>query len=380
MSDHASPPLAVLVVGAGPAALEGALALQRLAHDRVEITLVAPEPSFVYRPLAVAEPFGLGQAVRFSLEGLARERGFRLVTDAVAAVDTGRRQIALAGGDTLDYDALLLAVGAEPREALPGALMFRGPQDVDALRSALAALRVATPARVAFVATRHTAWTLPIYELALMTARWAQERDLQIEPWLVTYESRASSAFGPEAATTVAELLELTGVRLWTGAEAEVVEDGRLWMSMEGGIPIALAVALPRPVGRRIPGLPADELGFVPVDAYGHVAGAPDVYAAGDMTTRPLRQGGLAALQADAAASAIAARAGAAVSPDPYRPRLRAMLLTGERPRYLTHAPGDAGETWDEPPWWPPHKIAGRHLGPYLAAHPELRRGAAVHS
>ena len=26
----------------------------------------------------------------------------------------------------------------------------------------------------------------------------------------------------------------------------------------------------------------------------------------------------------------------------------------------------------DEAPWWPPHKIAGRHLAPYLATHADL--------
>ena len=51
---------------------------------------------------------------------------------------------------------------------------------------------------------------------------------------------------------------------------------------------------------------------------------------------------------------------------------LRAMLLTGSSPRYLRHAPHDRGLAVDEAPWWPPHKIAGRELAPYLSAHPEL--------
>ena len=100
--------------------------------------------------------------------------------------------------------------------------------------------------------------------------------------------------------------------------------------------------------------------------------GLPDVYAVGDMTSRPLKQGGLATQQADAAAAAIAAAAGAPVEAAAYRPVLRAMLLTGDRPRYLRRAPGDRGRAADEAPWWPPHKIAGRELAPYLTAHPEL--------
>ena len=99
------------------------------------------------------------------------------------------------------------------------------------------------------------------------------------------------------------------------------------------------------------------------------------MYAIGDMTSRPVKQGGLATQQADAAASALAAWAGAGVRPVPYRPELRTVLLTGGAPRYLHRLSGRAGggaEIAEEPPWWPPHKIAARHLAPYLAAHPEL--------
>jgi sulfide:quinone oxidoreductase len=101
------------------------------------------------------------------------------------------------------------------------------------------------------------------------------------------------------------------------------------------------------------------------------------------MTTRPLKQGGLATQQADAAASAIAAWAGAQVVPQPYRPVLRAVLLTGGTPRYLRHGRAEPGMPASlaagDAPWWPPHKIAGRELAPYLNAHPELQLQPTVH-
>jgi sulfide:quinone oxidoreductase len=96
------------------------------------------------------------------------------------------------------------------------------------------------------------------------------------------------------------------------------------------------------------------------------------------VTTRPLRQGGLATQQADAAATAIARQAGASVESAPYHPTLRGMLLTGRQPQYLSRTPGWPGEASEDAPWWPPHKIAGRHLGPYLASHPELREPERV--
>jgi len=364
--------LRVAVAGGGPAALEGALALQRLAGDRVDITIVSAERTFSYRPLSVTEPFGLGAPVRYDIAGLAEDRWIDFVHAKVTGVYAPLQRLELAGGESLEYDALLLALGARAREALPGALTFGGSHDVPAIRRALAALRRHEPLRVAFVATPDTAWTLPLYELALLTARWAEAEGLALEPWLITHEPRALGVFGPDAATPVVEALDDAGVRLWTGAYADEVADGRLWLSAEGGMPVDLAVALPRLDGPRLPGVPCDEHGFVPVDAHGAVAGLPGVYAVGDMTARPLKQGGLAAQQADAAAAAIAVEAGVLIGTPPYRPVLRGMLLTGTRPRYLRHEDGDAGTAGGEPLWWPPHKIAGRELSPYLAAHPEL--------
>ncbi|WP_028063925.1 NAD(P)/FAD-dependent oxidoreductase [Solirubrobacter soli] len=365
----------LLIAGGGPAALEGAMAVQRLAGERVHITLLSDREDFVYRPVSVAEPFGLAPPERFSLRGIAAERGIGFRVGPLRAVDAEGHRV-LCDDEWVPYDTLLLAIGARPEEAVPGALTFRGPQDSARLRDALGRLGP-DPCRVAFVSGPETGWTLPMYELALMTAHWSATRPASIEVWVVTYEHRPLSAFGDRAAADVAQLLDEAGVRLWTGAFVEAVEDGRLWVSIEGGLPVDLAVALPRLAGPAIPGLPCDSAGFVEVDEHGRVRGVDDVYAAGDMTSRPLKQGGLATQQADIAAAAIAAAAGADVEAERYRPVLRAMLLTGGRPRYLRHGAGDRGHASDDAPWWPPHKISGRELAPYLTAHPEFRLESA---
>jgi sulfide:quinone oxidoreductase len=91
------------------------------------------------------------------------------------------------------------------------------------------------------------------------------------------------------------------------------------------------------------------------------------------MTTFPLKQGGIAAQQADAAAESIAALAGAPLTPRPFRPVLRGLLLTGLSPRYLAASLLDDSSAVDsEPLWWPPAKIVGRHLAPFLAKHAGL--------
>ncbi len=109
--------------------------------------------------------------------------------------------------------------------------------------------------------------------------------------------------------------------------------------------------------------------------------GLADVYAAGDITDFPVKQGGLATQQADAVAEAIAARAGADVTPRPFEPVLRGLVLTGETPRYLRaelkRGLGGRSAVDDEPLWWPAGKIAGLYLGPYLAEHAGLAFGAS---
>jgi sulfide:quinone oxidoreductase len=92
---------------------------------------------------------------------------------------------------------------------------------------------------------------------------------------------------------------------------------------------------------------------------------------AGDALAFPVKQGGLAAQEADAAAQAIAAAAGADVDPQLFRPVLRGVLLTGRGRRWVRHAldTGDErGDTARHALWWPPTKVAGRYLSPYLEA------------
>jgi sulfide:quinone oxidoreductase len=144
-----------------------------------------------------------------------------------------------------------------------------------------------------------------------------------------------------------------------------------------GVVPADQVISVPRAQGRHIVGLPQDDDGFVHTDGHGRVCGTADVYAAGDITSYPIKQGGIAAQQADAAAQSIAVAAGAPVKPTPFQPVLRALLLTGGEPLFIESSPGEidgpraVGETSNEPLWWPPSKIAAHHLAPYLASFPQ---------
>jgi sulfide:quinone oxidoreductase len=191
---------------------------------------------------------------------------------------------------------------------------------------------------------------------------------------LVIAEAAPLEAFGEAASRRVAHLLEAAGIELFTETIPASFDGASLFVPMAGTLRCDAAVALPALIGHPIAGVPHDASGFVPVDAHCRVEGVDGVYAVGDMTARPLKQGGLAAQQADVAASAIAAAAGVPIALEPYRPVLHAMLLTGEGHQYLHYPPAERTGL-DGPrvtPAWLPHKIAAAHLGPYLATHGEL--------
>jgi len=370
MNNH--DPKHVLIAGGGVAALEAALALRALAGDRIEVELLAPEPLFWYRPLAVAEPFKLGKARHFKLSELAAAAGATLTTGALAAVDPERHIAHTFAGADLPYDVLLIASGVVPVPAFPGALTFRGPADTPELERVLTQLADREISSVVFAVPSGAAWTLAAYELALLTAEWVAGRGIEdVELSLVTPEEEPLRIFGTAAGAAVASLFEEHDIELRVDTHPVDFHHGELHVMAGDPVSADRVVALPRLRGRRIDGIAQTAEGFTPVDAHGRVFGALDVYAAGDATSFPVKQGGIAAQQADAAAESIAAGAGVELRPKPFVPVLRGLLLTGRQPLYLRReATQDPGESLvgSEPLWWPPAKIVGRHLAPFLGA------------
>jgi sulfide:quinone oxidoreductase len=137
----------------------------------------------------------------------------------------------------------------------------------------------------------------------------------------------------------------------------------------DGRLEATVIVALPTMEGPGIHGLPVDDHGFIPIDDHARVSGVEDVYAAGDGTNFPIKQGGLGTQQADAAAAHIAHRLGAALDPEPFRPVLRGKLLTGDASLHMradVAGGGGEGESSLDCLWWPPYKVSGRYLTPWL--------------
>src|SRR5438445_3350827 len=211
----------VVIAGGGVASLEALIALRDLLNGFVGIDVVAPSGDFIYRPLSVAEPFDLSAPRRFPLREIVADHGAELHMGLLEAVDNDRAIVSVRGGPSLSYDALFVAVGAQARDWLAGAIHFAGPEDVERVRAVLAELDSGSVGSIVFTAPAGISWTLPLYELALLTsARVAERGRGGVQLTVVTPEPDPLDVFGPAAAQHVRQLCANRGIELRTATRA----------------------------------------------------------------------------------------------------------------------------------------------------------------
>lgn len=363
----------MLIIGGGVGGVEAMVALHDLCGDRVEIVVHAPRREFLYRPLAVTEPFGVGEVLKFDLQQLTERCGASFSLDSIVSVDTDGQRVTTHDGNGVDYDYLIVASGARMLWTVPGAATFWGVSDEDASVDVVRELQAGALRKVVFTMPAGLGWPLPIYELALLAAAQLNDADApSAELRIVTPEDAPLQLFGVDASEQMGQLLAERGIEIVTGASPVKFENGQLDIAPGDSIEADAVVSAPSFKGRSVEGVPHDEDGFIPVDEHSLIRGLQNVFAVGDVTSFPVKQGGLATQQADAAAEVIAAQIGSPVEPQPFEPVLRAVLLTGEEPKYLYGKLGGGhGETStfsDDPPWRDEGKIVGRYLAPFLAS------------
>ncbi len=331
--------LHVVVAGGSIAALETLGGLSRLAGDRVALTLVAPEDTFTYRPLALTPRSQPAAASPPSLGALAAVTGAHHVRDRISWVDPTSRTVHTTTGARLDYDALVVAIGARASAGYEHAVTLK-PSAAAAVEGLLADVRAGRARRAAFVVTEREGWLIALYETVLATAHAAEEAGQDCELTVLTPERAPLSVFGHRATRRILDLLEQLGVRVLSDVRVEVPAPGRVsadrpdrssW-EIDG---LDRVVATARLRGPYLRGLAIGDGGFIPIDPYCRVPGRHWIFAAGDATTFPVKHGGVAAQQADVVARGIAARAGVPDVRRPFRPRLQARLMTGSGPLYL---------------------------------------------
>lgn len=366
--------LRVLVVGGGVAALETCLALHELAPEQTDMSVLAPNEDFFYRPMSVREPFADGAAQRYPLAPIVRDAGAELIVDKLAWVDPEQRVVYTESGGEIEYEVLVLALGAKAAPRYQHAITIDDRRMDEILHGVVQDVEGGYLKSIAFVSPGRMAWPLPLYELALMTARRAYDMNVDLQVSIVTPEDSPLAIFGANASSAVAAALASSNIQIITSSYADVPCSGEVAINPgDRHLHVDRVIALPELYGPSVRGIPLSKHGFLRVDQHGHVMDVKHVYAAGDATDFPVKHGGVGSQQADAVAQSIAALAGAPVAAEPFHPVIHGMLLTGDKPLYLTAritgGHGFSSEVTDTATWSPPSKIATRYLAPYLDIH-----------
>ena len=328
----------VLIAGGGVAGLEALMALRALAGDSVDLMLVAPDDEFVYRPLAVEEPFAVGRPRQVALLDAAGDADAAFLAATIEAVDTDRKIVRTSEAHELEYDALVLAVGASAEPAIAHAMTWDDRADVEMLGGLLRDIEEGYARRLAIVIPPGPAWPLRAYELALLISLEAKSMAAELETTIVAPEPSPLATVGSRAVDLVSTELESAGIAVVSGERVEVEGGHAVTVVVQPSgrrLEVDRVLALPVLHGRPVAGVPADANGFVDVDEHCRVRGVDGVWAVGDGTAFPLKSGGFAAEQADVAAEDIAAAAGAAVEPRRFEPHSHQELAGLPTGRFL---------------------------------------------
>lgn len=283
--------LRVLIVGAGSAAFEALFRLRRVAGDRVATTILAPDDHFFTRSMLTLDPFTAGRMPGASVARLTAAAGGEVLHGRMAAVNLAAHRVSIESGETIEYDALLVATGGVLCAPYEHGVVFSSPEAAERMHGLVQDVEDGYIQRVAFVLPEDVTWPVPLYELALMTAGRAYDQCVECAVTIVTSEEAPLELLGGDVSQRLSVELDRAGVEIRTGANATVPVQQVVKVHPGGDrLKVDRIVTLPIVDGPAVSGLPHDDHGFIPVDTHGRVTGEHDIYVAGDVTDCPIKQ------------------------------------------------------------------------------------------
>ena len=219
--------MTTVIIGSGPAGLTAAREL-RLRDPGMPITMLSSEPCPPYSPPAMADYFLTGRArgLYWMGEDVAQRLGIderRGVT--VTQLDTASKRVTLDDGNTLRYDALLIASGSRLHAPMPGVDL----DGVHNFKSLVAAQRIVDRAH------KHEATSALIVgcgfigvEIALLLADLGMNVTiLGRRPWVMP------RMLDTETAAIAEAVLRARGVDVQVGVEAKAFIGDRVAQGVE---------------------------------------------------------------------------------------------------------------------------------------------------
>lgn len=328
-------PAKIVVLGGGIGGLLTANLLRKsLNPSQASITLVDAtgmhifQPGWLYVALDKANARWLARDTRALLR-----RDVRLVIDRASDIDLADRRVALARGDHLEFDYLVIATGAElDREKIPGqdtgTHHFYSSASAERLREALRVFRggklVVTVPPMPFKCP-----PAPV-EFTLLVEEYLRRHGVR-DRTTITYVSPLDRMFPlASVAGMVGDLFEERGIETRLGFNLGEVKPGTLVSQAGETIPFDLAVSIPPHCGAAIAqssGL-ATEQGWIPADPRTlAVRGTEGVFVVGDASNLPTsKTGSTAHFEAPRVAEQIIASVEGRV-PNPVRSRYRGLVI-----------------------------------------------------
>ncbi|WP_123024157.1 NAD(P)/FAD-dependent oxidoreductase [Mycolicibacterium stellerae] len=286
----------VLILGSGFAGLWAALGAARrldelgVAQSDVDITVISSQP---YHDIRVRNYEADLSPCRIPLRELLDPAGIGHITADVTGIDASTATVSTAGGATLGYDRLVLAVGSKvAKPDLPGLAEFGydvdtydGAMTLQAHIRSLAGSKSDPASATAVVVGAGLTGIETACELPQMLAD-ALGPGVTPRVILVDHNPHVGSDMGDSARPVIEDALADNKVDTMTGEGVAAVDERRVTLSSGEVIPAATLVWCAGMRANRLTaqfGVPCDRLGRLPVDDYLRVEGINHVFAAGDV-------------------------------------------------------------------------------------------------
>ncbi len=289
----------IVIVGGSFGGVNAAYQLRRKLGDRVDLTLISPEPDFTFIPSLpwVMMGWRRPEALKVPLAAPLARKGVRFVNERAAAIDPDAQTVTTLSGQKTGYDNLILATGADlDWSNVPGSDPADGVvhtcftiEQAMAAREAIRHLVASDGGRAIIGANSGASCIGPAYELIMMveTLLRRQRRRHLFDLHLVTPEPFLGH-FGVNGIGNLSRMMkdEFRSRHLnWTtNAALSSVEPGKATLADGSELPFDLAILIPAFYGaqvvRDVDGL-GNPRGFVPTDRQLRSTRYPNIYAIG---------------------------------------------------------------------------------------------------
>jgi sulfide:quinone oxidoreductase len=297
----------LLILGAGTAGTMVANRLNRqLNMDEWQITLVDQDPIHYYQPGFLLAPFGV-----YTQKDLVKPKAYfipphvKLIQACIEAIEADQSRVRLGDGQTLSYDFLIIATGADIHpEETPGLAEGEWGKSIQTFYSFHGALDLAQQLRtwkggrlLVNVVDNPIKCPVAPLEFLMLADAFFHERGMRDRVELI-YATPLPGAFTkPVASKLLGEMLTEKGIRVETEFLVEHVDpDAKKIVSYdEREVEYDLLVSIPLNKGADVIGKAGmgDELNYVPVDKHTFLSNQyPNIFVLGDAAAIPASKAG----------------------------------------------------------------------------------------